>query len=48
MIFGSFQKLSKFLTKNSVINTGNFVNLPWPTEALFERFRFSLVYHVVY
>ena len=37
--FWNFQKLSKFSTQKSVKNTGNFVHLPWPTEALFERFR---------
>ena len=37
--FWKFQKVSKFLTQNSVKNTGNFVSFSWPTEALFERFR---------
>ena len=31
--------ISKFLTQNSVKNTGNFASFSWPTEALFERFR---------
>ena len=30
--FWKFQKLSKFLTKNSVKNTGNFTHFSWPTE----------------
>ena len=37
--FWKFQKVSKFLTKNSVKNTGHFTRLSRPTEALFERFR---------
>ena len=37
--FWKFQKVSKFLTQNSVKNTGNFLSFSWPTEALFERFR---------
>ena len=37
--FWKFQKVSKFLTQNSVKNTGHFSRLSWPTEALFERFR---------
>ena len=37
--FWKFQKVSKFLTQNSVKITGNFARLSWPTEALFERFR---------
>jgi len=37
--FWKFQKLSKFLTKNSVKNTGNFNRFSWPTEPFFEWFR---------
>ena len=36
--FWKFQKVSKFLTQNSVKNTGHFSRLSWSTEALFERF----------
>ena len=46
--FWKFQKLSKFLNKNSVKNTGNFTHFSWPTEPLFERFRNFPQYTIIW
>ena len=36
--FWKFQKLSKFLTKNSVKNTGHFSRFNWPNDTFFHGF----------